>query len=114
MTTPLSPNSPRSLPGEAPHSIRPEGDPEGYPLEPDARCPDAEPERGPRPEHRQFFALIAIAAATAIMLGGALRMPAQVVANDISRWCTVCSLVGPGPYAIHYCPFTLHTQHKPT
>jgi hypothetical protein len=99
-------------PDKAPHSIRPAGDPEGYPLEPDARYPDVPPKPGPRPEHRQFFALIVIAAATAIMLGGTLRMSSQVVANDVSRWCTVWSLLERGTYAIDDCPWQTNTQDK--
>ena len=38
---------------------------------------------------RRFVALIVIVAATAQSLGTALRMPTQLTANDISRYCTV-------------------------
>ena len=44
--------------------------------------------------------------------GLALRMPTQLAANDISRWCTVWSLLERGTYAIDDCPWQKDTQDK--
>jgi hypothetical protein len=66
----------------------------------------------PRPEHRQVFARIVITVATAMGLGAALKMPTQLEANDVSRWCTVWSLVERGTYAIDDCPWQSKTQDK--
>jgi hypothetical protein len=66
----------------------------------------------PRSEVRQFVALIVITAATAQALGLALKMPTQIGANDISRWCTVWSLLERGTYAIDDCPWQSRTQDK--
>jgi len=66
----------------------------------------------PRPQARQFVALIVIGAATAQSLGTALRMPTQLTANDISRYCTVWSLLERGTYAIDDCPWQKDTQDK--
>jgi len=66
----------------------------------------------PRPEHRRFFALIVIGAATALALGATLKTPTQLEANDISRWCTVWSLLERGVYAIDDCPWQAKTQDK--
>jgi len=71
------------------------------PLTPDAR-----------PQARTFVALIVIVAATAQSLGTALRMPTQLTANDISRYCTVWSLLERGTYAIDDCPWQKETQDK--
>jgi hypothetical protein len=65
-----------------------------------------------RPQARRFVALIVIAAATAQSLGTALRMPTQLTANDISRYCTVWSLLERGTYAIDDCPWEKETQDK--
>ena len=65
-----------------------------------------------RPEARRFVALIVITAATAIALGHALRQPTQMGANDISRWCTVWSLLERGSYIIDECPWQIDTQDK--
>ena len=65
-----------------------------------------------RPQARRFVALIVIAAATAQSLGMALRMPTQLTANDISRYCTVWSLLERGSYAIDDCPWAKDTQDK--
>jgi hypothetical protein len=73
---------------------------------------DATPEPEPRPESRQFFALIVVGAATAMALGSALKTPTQLSANDVSRWCTVWSLVEHGTYAIDDCPWQSQTQDK--
>ncbi len=61
---------------------------------------------------RQFVALLVIATATALSLGLTLRTPTQLEANDISRWCTVWSLVERGTYAIDDCPWQAKTQDK--
>ena len=39
-------------------------------------------------------------------------MPTQMGANDISRWCTVWSLLERGTYAIDDCPWQSQTQDK--
>ena len=67
----------------------------------------------PQPlDARQFAALVIIVAATSIALGHALRQPTQMGANDISRWCTVWSLLERGTYVIDECPWQLETQDK--
>jgi hypothetical protein len=66
----------------------------------------------PRSEPRRFFALIVIGAATAMALGLTLKVPTQLGANDISRWCTVWSLLERGTYAIDECPWQYQTQDK--
>lgn len=73
---------------------------------------DPSGETPPRPEHRQVVALIVITVSTAFGLGATLKMPTQLVANDISRWCTVWSLVERGTYAIDECPWQSQTQDK--
>jgi hypothetical protein len=65
-----------------------------------------------RPQARQFVALIVIVAATAQSLGVALRIQTQLTANDISRYCTVWSLLERGTYAIDECPWQKETQDK--
>src|SRR5271156_2276433 len=70
-------------------------------------------EQTPRhPEARRFAALVIIVAATSIALGHALRQPTQMGANDISRWCTVWSLLERGTYVIDECPWQIETQDK--
>ncbi|CAN5868588.1 hypothetical protein BH23PLA1_BH23PLA1_30150 [soil metagenome] len=71
----------------------------------------AEPPRW-RPPARQFVALIVIVAATAMALGIVLSQRAMIGANDISRWCTVWSLLERGTYVIDECPWQLRTQDK--
>jgi hypothetical protein len=61
---------------------------------------------------RRFAALIIIVAATSLALGHALRQPTQMGANDISRWCTVWSLLERGTYQIDECPWQVDTQDK--
>src|SRR6185312_12816772 len=56
--------------------------------------------------------MLVITAATAQALGLALKMPTQLEANDISRWCTVWSLLERGTYAIDDCPWQSKTQDK--
>src|ERR1700761_938156 len=65
-----------------------------------------------RPQARRFVALIVIVSATAQSLGTALRMPTQLTANDISRYCTVWSLLERGTYVIDDCPWQKDTQDK--
>jgi hypothetical protein len=70
------------------------------------------PEAAGRPQARRFVALLVIGAATAQSLGATLRMPTQLEANDISRWCTVWSLLEKGTYIIDDCPWQNRTQDK--
>ncbi|WZP00607.1 hypothetical protein EP7_002256 [Isosphaeraceae bacterium EP7] len=72
----------------------------------------AQAEPAPRSEARQFFALIVIGTATAMMLGMTLKAPTLLGANDISRWCTVWSLLERGDYVIDECPWVSKTQDK--
>ncbi|MDR3639149.1 MAG: hypothetical protein P4L84_35415 [Isosphaeraceae bacterium] len=65
-----------------------------------------------RSQTRQFVALLVICAATAQALGLTLNMKSQFGANDISRWCTVWSLLERGTYAIDDCPWQGKTQDK--
>jgi hypothetical protein len=76
--------------------------------------PDADPHSEPstRPQARGFVALLLITASTATCLGLTLRTPSQLEANDISRWCTVWSLLERGSYAIDECPWRSKTQDK--
>jgi hypothetical protein len=65
-----------------------------------------------RSQARQFVALLVIGAATAQVLGLTLKTPTQMGANDISRWCTVWSLIERGTYVIDDCPWQSKTQDK--
>lgn len=65
-----------------------------------------------RSQARQFVALLVIGAATSQALGLTLNMKSQFGANDISRWCTVWSLLERGTYAIDDCPWAVKTQDK--
>src|SRR4051812_35285655 len=65
-----------------------------------------------RSQARQFVALLVIATATAQTLGLALKAPSQFGFNDISRWCTVWSLLERGTFAIDDCPWQFKTQDK--
>jgi hypothetical protein len=69
-------------------------------------------QRPVRTEPRRFTAGIVIVAATGLALGHALRQPSQMGANDISRWCTVWSLLERGTYVIDECPWQIDTQDK--
>lgn len=73
---------------------------------------DNEPLPPGRSPARQFVALLVIASATAVSLGLTLRTPTQLEANDISRWCTVWSLLERGSYEIDDCPWQAKTQDK--
>src|SRR3954452_10051215 len=71
------------------------------------------PKYGPgQPQARHFVALIVIGAATAQALGLTLKTPTQMGANDVSRWCTVWSLLERGTYVIDDCPWQSKTQDK--
>jgi len=65
-----------------------------------------------RPAVRGFAASVIITSATAVALGHTLRQPTQMGANDISRWCTVWSLLERGTYTIDECPWQIDTQDK--
>ena len=72
-------------------------------------------EHAPRPERsqtRQFVAILVIGVVTAQVLGVTIKSPTQLEANDISRWCTVWSLLERGTYAIDDCPWQKKTQDK--
>jgi hypothetical protein len=65
-----------------------------------------------RPESRRFVGLLVISTATALLFGFTLKTPSMFEANDISRWCTVWSLLERGTYAIDDCPWQSRTQDK--
>jgi hypothetical protein len=65
-----------------------------------------------RPQFRRFVASIVIVGSIALALGLTLRTPSQLEANDISRWCTVWSLLEQGRYVIDDCPWQAKTQDK--
>ncbi len=77
----------------------------------DRPCPSREI-RPARTQARQFVALLVIGVATAQNLGYTLNVPSMLEANDISRWCTVWSLLEQGTYAIDECPWQYRTQDK--
>ena len=58
------------------------------------------------------MALLVIVSTVALALGVLLRQPAMMGANDISRWCTVWSLLERGTYVIDECPWQIDTQDK--
>ena len=78
----------------------------------DASSPEPVPLPAARSQVRQFIALLVICAATAQATGMTLNMKSQFGANDISRWCTVWSLLERGTYAIDDCPWQSKTQDK--
>lgn len=63
-------------------------------------------------EPRRIVAQVLIVSATALLLGVTLKAPVMYGANDISRWCTVWSLVEHGTYVIDACPWQTKTQDK--
>jgi hypothetical protein len=74
---------------------------------------DSDPEPGPqRTEPRRYLALLVVTGACALALGVLLRQPTMMTANDISRWCTVWSLLEQGTYVIDECPWQVETQDK--
>ena len=64
----------------------------------------------PRSQARQFVALLLITTATA--QPGAGSSCRRSSAPDISRWCTVWSLLERGTYVIDDCPWQAKTQDK--
>jgi hypothetical protein len=111
--TPSDPHPhPQTIPlaGE-PHTITPSGDPTPYPVAGDP-VTAAALLADERPRHRRYLAQILITAAVALALGVTLKVPTQQGANDISRWCTVWSLLERGTYAIDECPWQSQTQDK--
>ena len=69
-------------------------------------------ETPPRSTARDFFAKIVTGLVVALALGAMTRMATLLEANDISRWCTVWSLLERGTYAIDDCPWQSRTQDK--
>jgi hypothetical protein len=65
-----------------------------------------------RPAGRGIVATIVITVAVSLAAGVLLRQPSMMAANDISRWCTVWSLLERGSYVIDECPWQLETQDK--
>lgn len=65
-----------------------------------------------RPRALQLAAQLVIVAATSLALGVTLKTPSQFGANDISRWCTVWSLLERGSYVIDDCPWQKQTMDK--
>lgn len=65
-----------------------------------------------RPRCREHAGLLIITAAVAVALGVVMRQPSLMGANDISRWCTVWSLLERGTYVIDDCPWQNETQDK--
>ena len=59
-----------------------------------------------------MIATLVIGAAVMQALGMTLKMPTLIEANDISRWCTVWSLLERGTYVIDDCPWQKLTQDK--
>ena len=66
----------------------------------------------PRTQTRDFFAKIVTGLVVALAFGAMMRMATLLEANDISRWCTVWSLLESGTYAIDDCPWQSRTQDK--
>ena len=65
-----------------------------------------------RSDPRRFVALVVIVSTVSLALGVLLRQPTMMGANDISRWCTVWSLLERGTYIIDECPWQIETQDK--
>lgn len=74
--------------------------------------PDDPKMRPPRSPTRRAVGQLLIVVSVALMLGATLKQKAMISANDISRWCTVWSLLERGTYAIDECPWQLGTQDK--
>ncbi len=80
--------------------------------------PDADPADTPeavgrrRPEHRALIGALILWSAAALVLGVTNRSRALLEANDISRWCTVWSLVERGTYAIDRAPWLDRTMDR--
>ncbi len=71
--------------------------------------PASPPERS---ETRRLVGLLVITTATALLFGATLKIQSLFEANDISRWCTVWSLLERGTYIIDDCPWQARTQDK--
>ena len=69
-------------------------------------------EVAPRSPSRDLFAKIVTGLVVGLALGAMMRMATLLEANDISRWCTVWSLLERGTYAIDDCPWQSRTQDK--
>ena len=65
-----------------------------------------------RPQGRRFSGVLIITVAVAVAFGVVVRQPSLMSANDISRWCTVWSLLERGTYIIDECPWQAETQDK--
>lgn len=65
-----------------------------------------------RPIHRQMAGALMIVISVGLALGATLKTHVLIGANDISRWCTVWSLLERGTYAIDECPWQSQTQDK--
>jgi hypothetical protein len=73
---------------------------------------DRPKDRPVRPESRRYVGLLLVTTATALLFGFTLKTPSMFEANDISRWCTVWSLLERGTYEIDDCPWQARTQDK--
>ena len=67
---------------------------------------------GPSPSHDAWRPSSSSSRRSSLALGHCLRQPTQMGANDISRWCTVWSLLERGTYVIDDCPWQIETQDK--
>jgi hypothetical protein len=101
-------NASTPIPGDA-DEIAPLNDEEGEIAPNSGDGDDLAPRRS---EVRHLAAVVIIAAATFLAAGHTLRQPVFMTANDISRWCTVWSLLERGTYAIDECPWQIDTQDK--
>lgn len=82
------------------------------PIEPGADEREAVEPPSERSEVRRWVGALVLVVATAQLVGMTLRTPVQLEVNDISRWCTVWSLLERGTYAIDECPWQHRTQDK--
>lgn len=64
------------------------------------------------PNHRSIVGQAVAWAASALVLGLVLGLPARRGVNDVSRWCTVWALLERGTYAIDDCPWVNDTMDK--
>ena len=79
-----------------------------------APAPDDEPTSDmpaqlPRSPARQAFAMLVIGVTTALAVGMTVQLRAKSGGNDVSRWCTVWSLLERGTYVIDDCPWRSET-----
>ena len=119
-STPIHGDSDELVPHEAHDAME-----ASFPLDPDEVAPKEVQVEEPfdlpqddvyrelvRSEPRRFAAMVVIVGVTFLAAGHMLRQPAFMTANDISRWCTVWSLLEHGTYAIDECPWQIETQDK--